>query len=189
MKKILISFVSLFLFLVAGAPSSLAQIELFGGYSYLRLGDVPATEQSANGWEASLSTHLLGSLGLEADYSDHYGVSPTNTQPIPKFTQLYGPRYQLFSFPRIEPFVHALFGTVNGTELGLSPTTPCIAGAPCPRISENVFGMAFGGGLNVKATHHIWIRLFQVDYLRAQFDSPQNDVRVSAGLILRFGRW
>jgi hypothetical protein len=190
MKKLLISLSGLSLFFGFLAPKSFAQIEFFGGYSYLEIGNVPATERNANGWDASLSTHLLGSLGLEADYSDHYGVSPTNTQPIPKLTQLYGPRYQLFSFPRIEPFVHALFGTVNGTELGLAPGVPCIAEAPCPRVSENSFGMAFGGGLNIKATGHIWMRLFQVDYVREQFSgNPENDVRVSAGLVLRFGRW
>lgn len=180
----------LFLLFFCFAPASFAQVELFGGYSYLRLAPAGATGQNANGWEAGLSAHLLGPLGVEADYSNHYGASSTATV-APGFTELYGPRVQLFSLPRIEPFVHGLFGTVHGVQrfpLG----APCTVGVPCPTraVSENAFGMAFGGGLNVKATHHVWIRLFQVDYLRAEFNnSPQNEVRFSAGLVLRFGRW
>ncbi|MGH9471093.1 MAG: hypothetical protein ACRD1N_12225, partial [Terriglobia bacterium] len=93
--------------------------------------------------------------------------------------------------PRLEPFVHALFGTVHGREY--SATGCALSGSGCPsqfETTENAFGMAFGGGLNVKATHHMWIRLLQVDYVRAQFSNhPQNDVRFSAGLVLRFGSW
>lgn len=178
------------LLLIAGplATSSFSQIELFGGYSYLRItSGRPLSPENANGWEAALSSHLLGPFGLEADYSDHYGLSPSVTGFAPGLTQLYGPRFEI-GLPHLEPFVHALFGTVRGTEYIQSgcSSAPC----PLPERTEDAFGMAFGGGLNVKATHHMWIRVLQVDYIRAQFSNhPQNQVRYSAGIVLRFGRW
>lgn len=192
MRK-LFTFASLLALLtVVSGPKAYSQIELYGGYSHLQLSNAPAgLGTSSNGWQGGAYMHLLGPWGFEADYSNHYGVSPGLYYYVPEFTQLYGPRFTL-ALPRIHPFVHALFGTVHG-EAGqppiLAPCTP--TGCPStPNLSENAFGMALGGGLNVKATRHIWLRLVQVDYVRAQFtNNTQNDTRISAGLVFRFGQW
>jgi opacity protein-like surface antigen len=193
MRK-LVTFASLaFLFAVVSAPKAYSQVELFGGYSHLSLGGAPSNiGSSSNGWEGDAYVHLLGPWGVEADYSNHYGVSPQlpvsgGIYYVPGFTQLYGPRFTL-ALPRIHPYVHALFGTVHGDAGAFIPGPVPIGLAQ--DITQNAFGMAFGGGLNVKATRHIWLRLVQVDYLRAQFtNNTQNDVRVSAGIIFRFGQW
>lgn len=184
MRKLL-TFASLIVFLsLASAPKAYSQIELYGGYSHLSLNNTPSNMgSSSNGWQGGAYLHLLGPWGVEADYSNHYGVSPSlqfggDRYYVPRFTELYGPRFTL-ALPRVHPYVHALVGTVNGTAQTFTG-----------RVSENAFGMAFGGGLNVRGTRHIWLRLVQVDYIRAQFTSnSQNDMRVSAGLIFRFGQW
>jgi Outer membrane protein beta-barrel domain len=194
MRKVL-TFGSVLLFLtVASVPKAYSQVELYGGYSHLSLnGTPPNIGSSANGWAGGAYLHLLGPWGVEADYSNHYGVSPQlpvngNTYYVPGFTELYGPRFTL-ALPKIHPFVHGLFGTVHGKAVlasQLQAFPPIVVGTS----SENAVGMAFGGGLNVSATRHIWLRLVQVDYLRAQFtNNSQNDMRVSAGLIFRFGEW
>lgn len=184
MRKLL-TFASLLLLLaVASAPKAYGQVELYGGYSHLSMQGTPSNiGSSSNGWAGGAYLHLLGPWGIEADYSNHYGVSPQlpsngRTYYVPQFTELYGPRFTL-ALPKVHPFVHALAGTVHGS-----------AETPTGRISENAFGLAVGGGLNVKATRHIWLRLIQVDYLRAQFtNNGQNDTRISAGLVFRFGEW
>lgn len=209
MKKLLSCLACPLLFFVASAPLSFAQFETFGGYSYLRAN--PGNNrmaENANGWEASLSAKLIGPLGVEADFSNHYGISVSSFSPappptppfagsyVPGFTELYGPRYTIHSFPRAEPFVHALFGTVHGTAEETLPSPIAVvcpvSGCPTYTIAQRqaAFAMALGVGLIVKATHHVWVRLMQVDYMRAQFSgSPENDVRISAGPVLRFGRW
>lgn len=193
MRKLL-TFASLtFLLTVVSVPKAYSQVELYGGYSHLQLSNVSSgIGTSSNGWQGGAYLHLLGPWGFEADYSNHYGVSPDLNYYVPEFTQLYGPRFTL-ALPRIHPFVHALFGTVHGEAEQYLILTPCgPLGCPPspPNFTENAFGMAFGGGLNVKATRHIWLRLVQVDYIRAQFtNNTQNDVRVSAGLVFRFGQW
>lgn len=176
------------------APRTFSQVELFGGYSYLHVNNNGSPMgTSANGWEASLALHLLGPLGAEMDYSNHYGISPVPSPTpkyVPELSQMYGPRFNILSLPRVEPFVHALFGTVHGVAEVL-PSPGCAA-AVCSTttVRDDPFAMAFGGGINVKATHHIWIRLIQADYLRVNFsNNPQNDTRISTGLVLRFGRW
>jgi opacity protein-like surface antigen len=184
MRKLL-TFASLIAcLLLAAAPKAYSQVEVYGGYSHLSLNGTPSNMgSSSNGWAGGAYLHLLGPWGVEADYSNDYGVSPTlqfsgNPYYVPRFTELYGPRFTL-TLPRIHPYVHALVGTVNGTAQTFTG-----------RVSENAFGMAFGGGVNVKATQHIWVRLVQLDYIRAQFtNNSQNDMRVSAGLVFRFGNW
>jgi hypothetical protein len=191
MRKLL-TFVSLpVLLALLSAPKAYSQVELYGGYSHLSLSGTPSSiGSSANGWQGGAYLHLLGPWGIEADYSNHYGVSPNpftgNGYYVPGLTQLYGPRFTL-ALPRIHPFVHALVGTVHGrADTGF---TVGLNGGPTT-VTENAVAMAFGGGLNVKATRHIWLRLVQVDYLRAQFtNNAQNDTRVSAGLVFRFGEW
>lgn len=188
MRKLLICGSILLFLAVIQPPKAYSQVELFGGYSHLQLNGAPSNiGSSSNGWEGSAYMHLLGPWGIEADYSDHYGVSPRlpingGTYFVPGFTELYGPRFTL-ALPKVHPFVHALFGTVHG-KAGFGP--PFIPGT----VSQTALGMAFGGGLNVKATGRIWVRLIQVDYLRAQFtNNAQNDTRISAGLVFRFGNW
>lgn len=193
MRKLLVLSSALLLLTAASASNAYSQVELFGGYSHLKLGGAPSNiGSSSNGWVGGAYLHLLGPWGMEADFSNHYGVSPSvpangSTYFVPGFTEMYGPRFTL-ALPRVHPFVHALFGTVHGTaEIPSSAFPP---GPPTTPITENAFGMAFGGGLNVKATRHIWLRLIQVDYLRAQFtNNDQNDTRISAGLVFRFGEW
>jgi hypothetical protein len=197
-------------------PPASGQIELFGGYSYLRAhSNIVGRAANSNGWEASLSTKLIGPLGAEVDFRNHYGISPasfyTGMPPpfgslghpvvgsyVPQFTSLYGPRLTVRSLPRIEPFVHTLFGTVHGIGQETIPIAgigaPCSAKLGCPvetiNQTQTALAVAFGGGLNVKATHHVWIRLIQADYMRAQFSgSPQNALCISAGFVVRFGKW
>lgn len=184
MRKLLtLSSVLLFLTLVA-VPKAYSQIELYGGYSHLSLNSTPSNiGSSSNGWEGGAYLHLLGPFGFEADYSNHYGVSPKlpangGRYYVPGLTQLYGPRFTL-ALPRIHPFVHALLGTVHGK-----------AELSSGIVTEDAVGLDFGGGINVRATRHVWLRLIQVDYLRAQFtNNAQNDTRISAGLVFRFGEW
>jgi hypothetical protein len=184
MRKLITLFPALLILTLAATPKAYGQVELFGGYSHLSLSGTPSNiGSSSNGWEGGAYLHLLGPWGIEADYSNHYGVSPaisTTANPyfVPGYTGLYGPRFTL-ALPKIHPFVHVLAGTVHGTAQTFSGP-----------IKDNALGLAFGGGINVKATQHIWVRLIQVDYLRAQFtNNGQNDTRISAGLVFRFGNW
>jgi len=191
MRKLLtLSSVVLFLTVVS-VPRAFSQVELFGGYSHLGLNNAPSNiGSSSNGWEGSAYLHLLGPFGVEGDLSNHYGVSPAlpsngGTFYVPQFMEMWGPRYTL-ALPKIHPFVHALFGTVHG-QAAVPLPAPAIGSTI---VSENAFALAFGGGINVKATRHIWLRLIQVDYIRSQFsNNSQNETRISAGLVFRFGNW
>ena len=47
--------------------------------------------------------------------------------------------------------------------------------------------MALGGGVDLRLTRAVGIRLFQVDYLMTRFfDVKQNNARIAAGVVFRF---
>jgi opacity protein-like surface antigen len=198
MRKLLTLFAAALILTTVSAPKAFSQVELFGGYSHLGLNNAPSNiGSSSNGWEGSAYLHLLGPWGAEADISDHYGVSQPDLAPlngsryyVPGFSELYGPRFTL-ALPKVHPFVHALFGTVHGVADVAIPAAPCTPqGCPAVAVSENAFALGLGGGVNFKVTQHLWLRLIQVDYIRSQFTGGgQNETRISAGLVFRFGNW
>lgn len=184
--------------LVCLAPAARAQdVEFFGGYSYLRTNGTNYEQAGTNGWNAAISANI-GSWGLVADFSNHYGASTNNFTPVGSggrgTTFLFGPQYSFRRIPRVTPFVHGLFGGVGGARVTVGPLGP---GGSCPSpgcsgssiIPETAFAMALGGGLDVKVRNHIWIRLIQADYIRQNFsDGAMNSPRISAGVVFRFGK-
>jgi len=201
---------------VSTAPAQ--DIEFFGGYSYLRTPSTTNSQQiGLNGLNASVTANL-GSFGLVADLSNYYGASLSDYTHIGSggrgFTYLFGPQYSFRFVPRVAPFVHALFGAVNGAAIvgqavpagssyvcpagGVCPLGGCLPCQPCPAPGcspiftfqpQHAFTVALGGGIDVKARNHVWIRLAQIDYLHQNFSAgATNTPRFSAGLVYRFGR-
>jgi hypothetical protein len=167
-----------------------AQVQIFGGYSYLRPSvDVPTTTicgtppcpvtltpttLNLNGWEASASFNPIRILGFTADFSRNSGT--VQGSDIHVQTYLFGPQVR---FPgSISPFAHALFGAAQET-IASSST---VAGS-----SATAFAWAAGGGLDVKLVPFVSLRLFQIDDLMTRFDSgTQHQLRASAGLVVHF---
>src|SRR5262245_25658654 len=84
-------------------------IELFGGYSYLRAHD-PLETVNFNGWNTSATYGFNRWLGLTADFSGHYrsGVDISRT------AYLFGPNFKLTPpNSRTTLFSHALVGAVH----------------------------------------------------------------------------
>jgi hypothetical protein len=163
MKKLIFSL----LFLLLAPCAAKAQVQLFGGYSYLRLDTKPGSA-NLNGWEAS-GTWNHSWFGLTADFSGHYGTPFGPTTSLHSF--LFGPQLSLPT-PVFSPFVHALIGASRITTGGASDTS---------------FATALGGGIDTKIAPFLSFRVIQVDYLDTRFGSTtHNNLRISTGLVLRF---
>ncbi|HEV2299211.1 MAG TPA: hypothetical protein VGR72_11920 [Candidatus Acidoferrales bacterium] len=144
---------------------------IFGGYSYVRLDSssiIGTSKVNSHGWDASLTENVFKIIGATADFGQTYatisGVKGHQT------TYMFGPELH---FPaRISPFVHALFGAARFSGLGSAKTA---------------FASAEGGGIDLHAGHFLGLRVIQADYLNTHFASTrQNDLRLSAGILLRF---
>ncbi len=208
MKKVFLGLVcSLFLTSFGLAQSDeYHKAEFFAGYSINRIdfgasGD-PDLDNALNegrnfqGFNASVTGNVNKYVGLKFDVSGHYKNYNVN---IPGFTNQPQIKASLYNFlggvqiknnsktRRVKPFVHALagIGTIK-TSLNNSFCQEAL-GTNCPaefRERESAFAMAFGGGIDVRASNRVSFRLIQVDYnpLRKNGETS-NNVRFSFGIV------
>lgn len=179
--------------------------ELFVGYSHFRA--VPTLTNDnrmvgLNGGNASIAFDLNRYLSVVGDFGGYDDTALRLTGPgaVPThvadssgtaYTYLFGPRLSFRSHDRITPFAQALFGGVHASPVTLSGCT----GAACtPLPSQSSFAMTAGLGVDLRVTHHVSIRALQAEYMMTRFaplstgaSSMQNDIRLSSGLLFRFG--
>jgi opacity protein-like surface antigen len=150
--------------------------ELFGGYSW------------AGGNFHGLDTNITGNVnkwfGVMGDFSVHKGIErdvfAEEKQRADSF--MLGPRFTIRKHKRVTPFVYALFGA---TRLNVRLTI----GNERFYASDTGFGMALGGGVDIKVSDHIAIRAVQLDYFRPGFfDERHNRGRLAFGVVIRFGK-
>ncbi|MBZ5701024.1 MAG: porin family protein [Acidobacteriia bacterium] len=138
-----------------------------------------------NGWNASVTANVNHWFGVVADFSGHYGTPTIIGIGLETHVHsfLFGPRFTYRHSERITPFVHALLGASH-----LNFKVPLIP----VETSDSAFAMALGGGMDVKVREHVALRLAQVDYFMTRFSpysiiESQNNIRISTGLVFRFG--
>lgn len=187
----------LFLLPLTAKAQEQPRAELFGGYSLFHADG----GGNLHGWNASVAANLNRWFGLVVDFSGHYGSESFRAVPVVRpfpplpglatsvdsnlHLFLGGPRLSYRKSGRLTPFGHVLLGAarshVDGKIEGPSFTV---------RFSDTstAFAMALGGGLDLKLSKRVALRLIQADYLLTPFgDDTQNNARISAGLIFRFG--
>ena len=165
--------------------------EIFGGYSYTRISpDNSIRKENANGGHASLTINSRF-LGFSIDFSGHRGKAIVTD--ITAYNLMVGPRFGREG-KKISWFMHSLYGASNITsELRSSvfPNGIIPAGINVPRISKTYFAFVpGGGGVDVKLSDKIALRLFQADMLFIQREAgiPSWHPRFSTGLVIRLGK-
>jgi hypothetical protein len=176
-------------------PSHAQNIELFGGYSFVRPSVtytqtpqgtcvitgclITTTTQTLNfnGWEVGGAYKVLGPVGLAADFSDTSGSFHGADTHLK--TYLFGPQVR-FPGP-ISPFAHFLVGGAHES------TSSAVGVVTTSSPTQNAFATALGGGLDLKLLPLLSVRPIQIDYLLTHFNSnTQNQFRYSAGVVIRF---
>jgi len=195
--------------LAAAQSDDRSRFEFFAGYSALRanyeaeLPNPPAPvvvafagKQTLHGFNVSGTVYLKDGFGLTGDFSGHF---KTNSLADPLggniethirvFNVLGGPQYRFGANSRVSPFVRSVFGVANTRaklevpSLNTSDTN-----------SSTDFALAVGGGVDVRVSERVDLRVFQVDY-NPIFLSSNNplgfgntradNVRFSFGVVIR----
>jgi len=141
-------------------------IELFGGYSFERVGTSPA--RNLNGVEITGQFKFADWFGVAADVDGHFGLP---SQPDGRTVHfMAGPQV---SFPaRISPFFHVLGGVGHLYNNGSRDTS---------------FAGAIGGGIDMRIAPLISWRIIQGDdIVTNHFGGVQHSARVSTGIVFRF---
>jgi hypothetical protein len=190
-KLVRIALAALFLLGIASAQN-IPQIDVFGGYSYLNF-DLPANPSTGtanqhlvmNGFEFSGAVRVFHHLSIEADVSRHSlsdctGITGLNCTD---FSYMGGARYDLGTHSgKLTGFVHGLVGQ-DQADLPQNSVTP---------VSDSSLAFAAGFGVDYWVYHHIGVQLGPIDYfytrhLTIDAVPSQNNIRIAAGVVFRFG--
>jgi hypothetical protein len=155
-----------------------------------------------NGGSTSVAFNLNRYLGLVGDFGGFNNTrlllastgqsESVNAQVVggSAFTYLAGPRISFRDHGRLTPFAQALFGGMHTSDVTLSGCTGNCTLLPV----ENTFAMTAGGGLDLKVRRHLALRIVQAEYVMTSFENrdtgssaTQNDMRLSSGIVFRFG--
>jgi hypothetical protein len=186
MKKSLVGAIFLGMLLLP-LMAHAASFEVFGGYQYLRTGDIQSesgSNQDWNGWNAAGTFNFGHHFGVTGDFSGTYATIDGISSHI--YTYSGGPVVFTHIGP-IKPFAHALFGGINrgASNEGVS-------------FSQTGFTTMVGGGLDFKVNRFFAFRIPQVDWLYYHYGSSviagvgipsfsqSNNVRLSSGIVIKF---
>ena len=191
MKKLVhFALSALFLLGLLGFASAqnIPEVDVFAGYSYLDF-DQPLTSVTTserfglNGWDLSLSVHLISHLAVEGDFSGHQTGDCENTIiNCSNFSYMLGPRYNFIHSTKFTGFAHALVGR-DRLDLPIQSTT----------VTDTSVAFAAGFGFDYWVTRHFGVQFGPADYFYTRHlyntynASGQNNLRASAGFIFRFG--
>jgi opacity protein-like surface antigen len=158
--------------------------ELFGGLTYMRAPDESA--KNLVGFNGSLFYDFTPHVAVGADFMGAFGDftgtagSLKFDTSLHRFTYVFGPQFNFHPNDKVKVFVHPLFG-------GVHDTTKTTFGTMSVSSSANAFAMQLGGGVDVRVTPHVSVRIVQADYLPTHFGGNwQNNFRISTGVVIRF---
>lgn len=149
-----------------------AQIDATGSSSFwLKGGSVDA------------SFPLWRYLAVAGDVTGEHAGNVQNGVNVNKLAFLAGPRLRGYAGGKqsMTFFGQALFGVVHGFN-GLYPSTGS------PQYSASSWGMQAGGGLDVRLSHHLGVRLIEADWVYSTLpnnaSNTQNDFKLGFGISL-----
>lgn len=154
------------------------EVDVFGGYSYLRFGGTALGfpgSLNLNGGNIEVSLpHVYRDLGIVADVSGHF------SNDLQEYNFLIGGQYK-FDVKGFHLYAHALGGKSRTRleKIGASQIEPSSVGGAA----------AIGGGLEFQWKDRILLRPVQADYLiNGAFGDRFNSLRISTGVVFQFGK-
>ncbi len=156
------------------------------------------SRQNLNGWNFGAEEDTLAKwFGVVVDVGGGYGTSRVNlgssagvTSILRTKLRLYtftaGPQFTLRRSSRVQPFVRVLAGGGWGS-YSANVLQNNVAEFAEVKASDSGFAYGGGGGADFFFSRRIGLRV-AADYIRTPFfNDTQNNLRGSAGLVVRFG--
>jgi outer membrane protein with beta-barrel domain len=199
LKTIHIALTILFCASLATAQSTeYKKLDVYAGYTISlvahSIGDetIPEDPEDFRGINASITKNVSRYVGLKFEFSGHQNVP--NTTFIKRDSNLYnflgGIQIKDNSSEKtFKPFVHALVGVAHIRNRITFSDSFCaaISPRPCPAdFTERNTGLAsaFGGGLDIRVSDRLDVRVFQLDYNPTRlFDTSQPTMRLAIGIV------
>lgn len=161
--------------------------EVSVGYSYVRANAPPGQCGcfGMNGGSGAFAASMGHGISAVADFGAYFQNNVVGAgRSLNIDTFLFGPRLSSHHWKKWTPFVQALAGEThgNGTLYGSTTTSARVNG----------FSTNAGGGLDWNVGRNVSLRLFEAEYLLTRLpnyvNNNQNDLRLTFGVVLHFGR-
>lgn len=138
------------------------------------------------GGSIELGTNTWRGLGIAANVTGtHASAIDGTTIPLSIVTTTFGPRYRWHADHRVSIYGEGLIGEANGFK-SLFPT---VTGS---QTSANGLAAQAGGGLDYRLSRHVAVRAVEAAWQHTQLpngtNNIQNDLRLGAGIVVRFGQ-
>lgn len=179
MKKTIIMFVGALLLIGTSSwAQDIPKAEVFGGFSLLHVSDDDFKETPL-GWQSEVTANITKMFGITGDVGGEYKTVDGTKIKIHSF--LGGPQIT-HRLDKASVFAHAIYGL---THIGLSQGSQS--------DSQNNFTMGYGGGIDVKASNKVSIRVIQFDWLPTKAPAEdgggwtKNITRFGFGVVLNVG--
>ena len=197
--------------LVAAAqPNDYKRWEFFGGYSHNRFDtgvvdddDFVDDREGYHGFNTSVTRNFSRRFGFKLDFSWYSKkkrlpfAGPFSGATLVNIdSQIYnilgGVQIKDTSSEKMfKPFAHALFGGARArNHVDFSPDV-CAAFPvifPCPSAftdKEGGYAGAIGGGIDIRASNRVDIRIIQLDYNPTDlFNRTQHNFRIGVGIVI-----
>ena len=167
---------------VAGA--SHVETDLALTYSAQRSNQTNGASFWQQGGALDLSAQFYRGWGIAMNVAGERASNINNSNVnLTMVTATFGPRYT-WSPPsrKLAVFGQGLIGEAFGSD-SIFPTP---RGA---ETDEHSFALQVGGGVDLRLSRHLAVRLLQADWLRTQFPNAstnvQNNLRLGAGVVIR----
>jgi len=202
------------LFFTGTAFGQYDRYEFFADYSYFRFDPMLTGLQtrSLNGGGGGMQYNFNKWLGVKGDFQDYGSTSWTVTYPARKvtpigiipagrytssnanvFTWVFGPVVRIPA-KKVTFFGETLFGgSYTNAYAALSQDIVSRGGNVQVIGTEHPFTMTVGGGIDLKVSKVVALRLGEVDYVMTRYNNPltisnnQNNFRFLAGFVIRLG--
>lgn len=154
------------------------EVDIFGGYSYLRFSGsqlgFPGAVNLYGGGNVEVAVHIYQGLSVVADVSGH------DSKDLQEYNFLIGAQYK-FDVRGLHFYAHGLGGKARTRlgNIGASQIEPSNLGG----------AVAVGGGLEMPWKNRIVWRPVQADYLvNGAFSDRFNNIRISTGIVFQLGK-
>jgi hypothetical protein len=128
----------------------------------------------SGGADFSITGNINRFAGLEANVNC---CKRPDTLSGKQLTLSGGPRFVYRKDSHLNPFAHVLLGLTHGRQATPDAHSRWRGG----------FATILGGGVDVKVTRYLWVRAFQLDFVRESFrDDVQRSSKLSFGIVFRF---
>jgi hypothetical protein len=136
------------------------------------------------GGSIELGANVARGWGIAADVTGaHAGSVAAGGPTLSLVTATFGPRYRWHAGGRVSLFGQGLVGEANG----FRSLFPAVAGS---QADANGLAIQVGGGLDLRLSGRFAVRALDAAWSRTQLpnatDNVQNNLRLGAGLVLRF---